>query len=146
MQARLMTARSIRRIACTAIAGLAAWLAAGSGRAEFVITRDGAAVATIVSGGHAEQAELLRDRLREITGATLPIVGQGSEAKGRPRIELVVADAIPGLSAKPTALQGYRLAASGDRLALTARTPRGLSYAVEATTGGLRITAQPRGA
>jgi autotransporter-associated beta strand protein len=136
MQARVMTARSIRRIACTLVAGLTAWLAAGSGRAEFVIARDGAAVATIVSGGHAEQAELLRDRLREITGATLPIVGQGSEAEGKPRIELAVADAIPGLSAKPTALQGYRLAASGDRLALTARTPRGLTYAVEGLLAG----------
>ena len=62
MQARVMTARSIRRIACTAVAGLAAWLAAGSGRAEFAIARDGAAVAVIVSGSHTEQAELLRDR------------------------------------------------------------------------------------
>jgi autotransporter-associated beta strand protein len=108
-------------------ASVTAWPAA---RGEFVIARDGAAVATIVSGGHAEQAALLRDRLREITGATLPIVERASEAAGKPRIELDLADAIPGLSARSTALQGYRLSASEDRLALTARTPRGLIYAI----------------
>ncbi len=127
-----MTSPSSRRRRCAAFAlvvaaSVTAWPAA---RGEFVIARDGAAVATIVSGGHAEQAALLRDRLREITGATLPIVERASEAAGKPRIELDLADAIPGLSARSTALQGYRLSASEDRLALTARTPRGLIYAI----------------
>jgi hypothetical protein len=126
-----MTGPISRRCAAVAVVVAASATAWPAARGEFVIARDGVAVATIVSGGHAEQAGLLRDRLRQFTGATLPIVERGSEAEEKPRIVLQLADAIPGLSAKPTALQGYRLTAAGNTLALTARTPRGLTYAVD---------------
>ncbi len=85
----------------------------------------------IAANGHVEQAYVLRRYLLESTPCDVNVVETSAElpASGL-GIVLNIQDEIPGLSARPTALQGYRIVARGNRVTLSARTARGLTYAV----------------
>ncbi len=94
----------------------------------FEMVREGRAVASILDQGHTEQAGILRGYVAAISGAELPAAADAPA--GAPLVVLEVTDAIDGLSERLTARQGYRIRVEGNRLTLSARTARGLTYAV----------------
>ena len=102
----------------------------GVARGELVVARDGQPVAALLAQGHTQQAVVLRQYIKVITHAELPVVDKADASLDGPLIVLEIVDSIAGLSDRPTALQGYRIHADGKRLTLSARSERGLTYAV----------------
>jgi len=119
-----------------------AWCAS----ADVPIVKDGRPVAVIVHNGNTQVApdiagvrdarhitppvEVLQGYLREMTGASLPLVATLTEAGERAAIVLDVVDRVPGASEKATGEQAYRIVVRGRRVVLTAATTLGLHNAV----------------
>ncbi|MEX2607588.1 MAG: DUF4838 domain-containing protein [Kiritimatiellia bacterium] len=92
------------------------------------VTRDGVADAVIVANGHTEQARILQDYLRQITGAELPIIEKTTGNDGE--IVLDVVDTLKGTSEKPTADQAYRIRSQDEKLSITGASELALRYGV----------------
>ncbi len=126
-----------------------AMLIPGFTQAGVPIAEKGEARAVIVHSGHTNVAsqipaaplgvskgaikpavEELRDYLRQITGAELPLVATIEEAGDRPAIVFEVVDKVPGASDRETGVQAYRLKTDGNRLIVTAAEALGLHNAV----------------
>ncbi len=120
--------RRMTRTAWAGVATLAMLLAVGAARADVTLVRRGKPVAAIAAQGCEAQAAVLRQYVKAISGAELAAVSNA--AAGVPVIVLEVVDDVPRLSDHPTALQGYRIRVADNRLTLSARTARGLTYAV----------------
>lgn len=119
---------SIRQSICI-ISLFVALLAGMAARAEVVLADHGQAVATIVHNGHVQQAKILQDYLKQITGAELPLAAT-APGGDTPVIVLELVEAVPGASTRETAKQAYRLRTAGNTLTLTAASELGLTYAV----------------
>jgi formylglycine-generating enzyme required for sulfatase activity len=122
----------------------------GVSAAGVPITEKGEARAVIVHNGHTNVATQipanplgvsrkfaikpaaveLRDYLKEITGAELPLVATLAEAGDRPAIVLEVVEKVPGASDRETGRQAYRLKTDGNRLVITVADELGLHNAV----------------
>lgn len=108
-------------LACTAAIVLGAGLASGSDGVQLV--RDGEPAATIVApsdGPPAYAAGVLRQYVRRMSGATLPIENDPDAAEGT-----VVGFRVEEGAA---ALDGFHARADGDRIIVAASVPRGCIY------------------
>jgi formylglycine-generating enzyme required for sulfatase activity len=111
------------------------------------LAENGQAKAVLVHNGHTKPdaglpaeyvrngvikspGETLKDYLKQITGAELPLVATAAEAEGKPAIVLELADRVPGASGRATGKQAYRIRSGGNRVTLIAATPLGLHNAV----------------
>ena len=130
---------------------VALWLVASFALAPALqavtLAENGRATAAIVHNGHNEVApdvprrqvrpghvrppgDELQAYLKQITGATLPLVESWEDAEGGPAIVFEMVDALPGASDRATGRQAFRIKTEGNRLTLTAATPLGLHLAV----------------
>lgn len=85
----------------------------------------------IVANTHDAQTQVLQQYLGEITQSVVAIVA--TEAQLAPTdigFLLKLETQIPGLSTRASAQQGYRIVVKDKRVVLSARTERGLTYAV----------------
>lgn len=89
---------------------------------------NGSPLSVIAANGHAEQAHILQDYLKQITGTELRILE--NESEGRGGIVLDVVDTIQGAGDKPTASQAYRIRTEGNKLSITGASERALKYGV----------------
>ena len=112
-------------------------LLADQGQAKAVIVHNGQTTApACLTEGPVRQkqilpaADYLRDYLKQITGADVPMVQTLAEASDKPAIVLELVDKLPGASDRATGSQAYRIRTSGNRLTLSAATPLALHYAV----------------
>ncbi len=119
--------------------GIAMVCGAACGNAAVPIAEGGAARAVIVHNGHTAglardgikpAVEELRDYLRQITGAELPLVATLAEAGDRATIIVKLVERLPNASAGPTGRQAYHLKTEGNRLTLTAENLLGVYSAV----------------
>ena len=95
------------------------------------IAKDGRPQAAIVHNGHEKPAGELREYLKKITGANLPVVASAGEAEdGQALIQLRVVEDLAGTSSGRTADHAYRLNTKDGNLNLTAQSELGLDYAV----------------
>jgi formylglycine-generating enzyme required for sulfatase activity len=101
-------------------------------RAEVAIADKGQPNCVVVAGADCRtQAEIMRNYLARITGASLPVVNNPAEVPaGQSAIILELVKKVPGASDKPNGRQAYRIKTEGNRLTLTASSDLGLTYAV----------------
>ncbi len=118
-----------RRVGVAVAAGLLLAMTVAADEAT-PLARDGTAVAVIVHNGFTNQAVVLQDYLKRITGTELALADADAEVARGPAVVLAVSDAIPGLGDRRASLQGYRIHTENGRLFLTGRTEQGLTYAV----------------
>ncbi len=137
------------RFASAALTSLLAATIIVPAHAEVEIARDGQPVAVIVHNGHTEVSpeiperplgvergvvpsavDELRNYLRQMTGAELPLVATMADATDRPAIVFELVKRVPGASNRATGEQAYRIAAGDNRITLTAANLLGLHNAV----------------
>lgn len=98
--------------------------------AAMMLVKDGEAKAVVVHNGHSEgRAQELREFVKSITGAELPLVAE-RPAADQPAIVFAKVDHLPGVGTDGTAGQAYRLRTEEGALTLSATTDLGLDYAL----------------
>ncbi len=138
-----------KSLAHQALATAAIAAACCSSWATVPVADNGVARAVIVHHGHTQLApqipeaphgvargvvkpavEELRDYLKQMTGAELPLLESLAEAGDRPAIVFEQVERLPGASDAPTGRQAYHLKTDGNRLTLSAENLLGLHNAV----------------